>query len=59
VALNEGAKVIRFGSWSADELVADLPVFDGHVERFLEQFPSASLSKDREPFVRNPIAHAL
>jgi hypothetical protein len=40
VALNGGAGVIRFGSckWSAAELVADLPVFDGHVERFLDQF---------------------
>jgi hypothetical protein len=41
VAINEGAGVIRFGSCkrSATELVADLTVFDGHVERFLDQFP--------------------
>jgi AAA+ ATPase superfamily predicted ATPase len=41
VAINEGAGVIRFGSCkrSAGELMADLPVFDGHVERFLDQFP--------------------
>jgi hypothetical protein len=41
VAINEGAGAIRFGPCkrSADELVADVPVFDGHVERFLTQFP--------------------
>jgi len=41
VAINEGAECIRFGSCkrSAGELVADLPIFDGHVERFLDQFP--------------------
>lgn len=41
VALNETDKVIRFGSCkrSADKLVADVPVFDGHVQRFLDQFP--------------------
>jgi uncharacterized protein len=41
VAMNEGAGAIRFGSCkrSAVELVADLPIFDGHVERFLNQFP--------------------
>jgi uncharacterized protein len=41
VALNETAEVIRVGSCkrSADELVRGLPVFDGHVRRFLEQFP--------------------
>jgi hypothetical protein len=41
VAINEAAGVIRFGSCkrSAGELIADLPVFDGHVERFLDQFP--------------------
>jgi len=41
VAINEGTGVIRFGSCkrSASELVADLPVFDDHVERFLDQFP--------------------
>jgi hypothetical protein len=41
VAINEGAGVIRFGSCkrSAAELVADVSVFDGHVERFLDQFP--------------------
>jgi len=40
VAINEEAEVIRFGSCkrSATELVADMPVFDGHVERFLDQF---------------------
>ncbi len=41
VAINGGAGVIRFGSCkrSAGELVPDLPVFDGHVDRFLDQFP--------------------
>jgi AAA+ ATPase superfamily predicted ATPase len=41
VAINENDKVIRFGSCkrSADELIGDLTVFDGHVERFLDQFP--------------------
>ena len=42
VALNETDKVIRFGSCkrSADKLVADLVVFDGHIQRFLDQFPA-------------------
>jgi AAA+ ATPase superfamily predicted ATPase len=42
VALNETARVIRFGSCkrSAAELVGDLAVLDGHVERFLDQFPA-------------------
>lgn len=41
VALNEADRVIRFGSCkrSADKLVADVPIFDGHIERFLDQFP--------------------
>jgi AAA+ ATPase superfamily predicted ATPase len=41
VAINEEAETIRFGSCkrSAGELIADLPTFDRHVERFLEQFP--------------------
>jgi uncharacterized protein len=36
VAINEGARAIRFRlcKRSAAELTADLPVFDGHVERF-------------------------
>jgi uncharacterized protein len=40
VAVNEEKAAIRFGSCkrSAAELISDLPVFDGHVERFL-QFP--------------------
>jgi AAA+ ATPase superfamily predicted ATPase len=41
VALNETARVMRVGSCkrSAGGLVRDLSVFDGHVQRFLEQFP--------------------
>jgi uncharacterized protein len=41
VAVNEDDKVIRFGSCkrSAGELISDLPIFDGHVGRFLDQFP--------------------
>jgi hypothetical protein len=44
VALNETSRVIRVGSCkrSANELLGDLPVFDGHVQRFLEQFPAYS-----------------
>ncbi len=41
VALDETDSVIRFGSCkrSAEKLVSDMAVFDGHVERFLTQFP--------------------
>ena len=41
VALNETAEVIRVGSCkrAAEELVRGVAVFDGHVRRFLEQFP--------------------
>jgi len=41
VALNATERIIRLGSCkrSAAELVPDLPVFGGHVERFLRQFP--------------------
>jgi hypothetical protein len=41
VALNATERIIRLGSCkrSAAELVRDLPVFAGHVERFLRQFP--------------------
>jgi len=41
VALNATDRVIRLGSGkrSAAELVRDLPVFGGHVERFLRQVP--------------------
>ena len=41
VALNATDRVIRLGSCkrSAAELVRDLPVFCGHIERFLRQFP--------------------
>jgi hypothetical protein len=41
VALNASERIIRLGSCkrSAAELVRDLPVFGGHVERFLHQFP--------------------
>ena len=40
VALNAAAKVIRFGSCkrSAANLLAEIPVFDGNIERFLDQF---------------------
>ena len=41
VALNSTQKRIRFGSCkrSADRLVADVAVFDGHIECFLDEFP--------------------
>jgi hypothetical protein len=40
--LNATDQVIRLGSCkrSAAELVRDLPVFQGHVQRILSQFPS-------------------
>jgi hypothetical protein len=39
--LNATERIIRLGSCkrSAAELVRGLPVFGGHVERFLHQFP--------------------
>jgi uncharacterized protein len=42
VALNETARVMRVGSCkrSAEELVRDVPTFNGHVQRFLDQFPA-------------------
>jgi len=42
VALNATDQVIRLGSCKrlAAELVRDLPVFHGHVRRFLSRFPS-------------------
>ena len=41
VAISEEKAATRFGSCerSAAELISDLPAFDGHVERFLDQFP--------------------
>ena len=41
MVLNATERIIRLGSCkrSAAELVCDLPVFGGHVERFLHQFP--------------------
>jgi AAA+ ATPase superfamily predicted ATPase len=41
VALNENERRVRFGSCkrSADRLVAGMPVFDGHVQRFLDANP--------------------
>lgn len=38
VAMNEDEEVIRFGTCkrSAGQLIADLPSFNGHIERFLE-----------------------
>jgi hypothetical protein len=41
VALNATERIIPLGSCkrSAAELVRNLPVFAGHVERFLHQFP--------------------
>jgi hypothetical protein len=41
VALNATERIIRLGSCkcSAAELVRDLPVFCGHIERLLRQFP--------------------
>jgi len=40
VALNETDRVIRFGSCkrSSDKLAADVSTFDGHVQRFLDQY---------------------
>lgn len=40
VALNETDKVIRFGSCkrSGHKLVADAALFEGHIQRFLDQF---------------------
>jgi len=42
VASNATVQVIRLGSCKrpAAELIRDLPVFHGHVQRFLRQFPS-------------------
>ena len=42
VAFNDTDRVIRFGSCkrSADKLAADVATFDGHVQRFLDQFPA-------------------
>ena len=41
IAIDEDSAVIRFGSCkrAADNLVADVRVFDGHIERFLDAFP--------------------
>jgi hypothetical protein len=41
VALNTTERIMRLGSCKrlAAELVGDLPIFGGHVERFLHQFP--------------------
>jgi hypothetical protein len=41
VAINERDSIIRFGSCkrSAEKLLADIPIFDGHITRFLEAFP--------------------
>ncbi|MGL4552634.1 MAG: ATP-binding protein [Gemmataceae bacterium] len=41
VAVNEDARAIRFGSCKRSEgqLLNDVDTFDGHVSRFLEQFP--------------------
>jgi len=41
VALDATDGIMRLGSCkrSAAELVRDLPVFGGHIERFLHQFP--------------------
>ena len=41
VAINGTDQIIRFGSCkrSADKLIADLSVFDGHIDRFLNEFP--------------------
>lgn len=41
VAINASDNIIRFGSCkrSADRLMADLSVLDGHIERFLKQYP--------------------
>jgi uncharacterized protein len=42
IALDESNSIIRFGSCkrSADKLIADIPVFDGHIQRFLDAFPA-------------------
>ena len=41
VALDETNSIIRFGSCkrTAKRLLSDMPVFEGHVDRFLKQFP--------------------
>jgi hypothetical protein len=41
VAINESQTVIRLGACkrAAEDLVRDLPIFAGHVERFLDHFP--------------------
>ncbi len=41
VALNETGQLVRFGNCkrSPERLVADLSVFNGHIERFLHAFP--------------------
>ena len=41
VALNGTDQIIRFGSCkrSPEKLISDMTVFDGHIERFLSQFP--------------------
>jgi len=41
VALNETDRIIRFGNCkrNPEKLVASLPIYDGHVNRFLESFP--------------------
>lgn len=41
VAVNEDDSILRFASCkrSAENLIADLPNFDGHIHRFLEEMP--------------------
>lgn len=61
VALNEESRAIRFGSCKryAERLVADTTTFDGHVGRFLDQFPKyrgwAVQRVCLAPVVSNPI----
>lgn len=65
VALNEADKVMRVGSCkrSAGDLLGDLPVFSGHVQRFLDQFPAyADWRVERvclAPLIPEDIRHSI
>ena len=67
VALNSADKRIRFGSCkrSADRLLADVPLFDAHIERFLQEFPHyrawtierVSMAPTVPPEIRNQLVN--
>lgn len=65
VAINESERILRFGSCkrSAEQLVPDLPIFEGHVRRFLELFPAyVNWRVERvclAPFIPKPIRRTL